>query len=130
MCDITTNASASFFSVSVSPQSAPQGAKFHIETGFKVTNGTIGTGQLALVVLPPGGGLAIEDRVLLVDVGQGSYSGNKFVVDTKPSDNYPFLDGVYLVQLSVCAGTCGSTWPYSTTLAKTITSFNISTPAF
>lgn len=120
MCPISRNASASFNSLEVRPTSAPQGTTFQIHAVFVVSN-TIGTGEIDVVVLPPNG-FPIEGGSLLVNVKPGVYPAT-FSVETQPSEQEPFFPGKYLVQAVVCEGSCGSSHPYTKTLAKATAQF-------
>jgi hypothetical protein len=122
VCPISTNSSAVFRTLAVNPTRAPQGTTFVVEVAFQV-NSTIGTGELDVVILPPVG-FAIEGGTLLVNVQPGFY-GAKFSVSTQASEQEPFVPGPYQVQAAICEGTCGSSHPYTKTLAKASTQFFI-----
>jgi len=118
VCPISTNSSASFKFLSVLPTSEPQGTTFELKALY-VVYATIGTGELTVEVLPPSG-LSIDGSMLLVSFEPGTYPVS-FSVSTEPSEDEPFLP----VQSTLCEGLCGSSHPYSKTLAKATTQFAI-----
>eukprot|EP01089_Gocevia_fonbrunei_P000484 TRINITY_DN104_c0_g1_i1.p1 TRINITY_DN104_c0_g1~~TRINITY_DN104_c0_g1_i1.p1 ORF type:complete len:262 (-),score=58.79 TRINITY_DN104_c0_g1_i1:28-771(-) len=113
-CPINDNAAANITSVTVHPESGPQGTTFQISMTYHVTN-TIGTGEGEFVVVPPQA-MPFGDGGLLVYQTPGMYSAT-LSFTASPSENEPFLPGQYYVQAAVCEGSCGSIHSHSKVLS-------------
>jgi len=121
-CGHSTNASANISSVSVSPNSGPQGTTFNIQAVYTVTS-AIATGQVEVVVVPPDA-FPFGGAELVIEQGPGTY-GIQLSFQASPSENEPFTPGLYQAVVSVCEGTCGSPHHWSYTLAQSAQNFTI-----
>jgi len=123
LCPIALNAKGQITNVACQPPSGPQGTTFTISTVYKVTS-AVGTGQILLVVIPPGNAEAFGDDQLLVSQGPGTYN-YALQFQAQPQQGEPFQPGVYVLLSALCEGTCGSIHSYSYTIAEARTTFRI-----
>jgi len=121
-CPIVDNVKGKMLSVSVSPPIGAPGATFTVTCSYQLFN-TTGTGESIIQVLPPVG-FPMEEGGLIVSQPPGTYN-DRASVTTTPSENEPFVPGVYKVLCAVCEGSCGSTHSHSYTICEGQTTFEI-----
>uniref|UniRef100_A0A7S1VLR5 Saposin B-type domain-containing protein n=1 Tax=Sexangularia sp. CB-2014 TaxID=1486929 RepID=A0A7S1VLR5_9EUKA len=122
-CGESDSAAANITALTVSPDSGAQNTEFTIDIVFAVTS-PIGTGELVIDIVPPGGAEPFGTGNLLVDVAAGEYrSDGKF--KATPSEQEPFSPGTYQLVVTICEGSCGSIHPHSKTLTQHVTTFKI-----
>eukprot|EP01113_Clastostelium_recurvatum_P017387 TRINITY_DN203_c0_g1_i2.p1 TRINITY_DN203_c0_g1~~TRINITY_DN203_c0_g1_i2.p1 ORF type:complete len:240 (-),score=61.76 TRINITY_DN203_c0_g1_i2:76-795(-) len=122
VCPAVNGGKVNITSATVSPASGPQGSEFAITMQYTVLNQT-STGLL-MVEIKPTNGEPIDDAVLSEGLAPGKYDIT-FRLKTTPTEDEPFLPGLYNVEVAVCAGDCSTKHPYGGIYATASTSFNI-----
>jgi len=123
ICPIKDDARGTINSVNVVPTSGPTGTTFNVNVKYTVTS-EIGTGEFAIVVIPPDASFPFGGGELLVDEVDGVYPV-QIQIPTTPSENEDFAPGVYNFTVALCEGTCGSIHAHSFTLAAVNGQFTI-----
>eukprot|EP01120_Amphizonella_sp_Union-15-10_P000974 TRINITY_DN11042_c0_g1_i1.p1 TRINITY_DN11042_c0_g1~~TRINITY_DN11042_c0_g1_i1.p1 ORF type:complete len:230 (+),score=45.36 TRINITY_DN11042_c0_g1_i1:86-775(+) len=120
VCPINDHSSGRVTACSVVPQKGQQGDSFTVDIAFTIVNAT-GTGEIIYEVEPPAG-FPFGDGELLVRTQPGSYRIS-FSFQANPTDDDPFLPGIYPVGVALCEGNCGSTHSHARTLSECNTQF-------
>jgi len=122
VCEHSTTAKASITSLTISPNSGPQGTTFQISLVYAVQN-TIATGQAEVVIVPPNA-FPFGGAENVYEQGVGNY-GIRMSFQATPSENEPFTPGLYQCVAAVCEGSCGSPHKWSYTLSQSSKNFTI-----
>eukprot|EP01112_Ceratiomyxa_fruticulosa_P005526 TRINITY_DN1618_c0_g1_i1.p1 TRINITY_DN1618_c0_g1~~TRINITY_DN1618_c0_g1_i1.p1 ORF type:complete len:239 (-),score=42.70 TRINITY_DN1618_c0_g1_i1:82-798(-) len=122
-CPVYQNGLANITSTNVTPSTGPAGSKFSISMTYTVTNHT-STGLFVLQIQPPEG-MIFGDSVLTEGQAPGNYQ-LAFTLDTTPTEDEPFLPGVYKTLLAICAGDCTTKHPNGGVYTNATTTFTIS----
>ncbi|KAK5582414.1 hypothetical protein RB653_003999 [Dictyostelium firmibasis] len=121
VCPKNKKSDATLLAAEVSPTSGPHGTTFTIGVAYKVES-TLGTGEVAVMVVDPTGSNGFGDAQLIVNTQPGQYS-TSFSFAAKPSEDESFPAGVYQVELNVCEGACGT--KHGIVLSSSTTNFTV-----
>jgi hypothetical protein len=122
VCAVNDNAAANITNYGIQPLHGRRGATFTFSVTYQVTN-TIGTGEVALEIVDPTG-MGLGDGTLIDNQAPGTYNV-QFSMQAQPSENEGFPNGVYMTEVAVCEGSCGSPHSHSFTLSVAYGNFTI-----
>jgi len=123
-CASTLTAAATITANVVQPPVAKRNQEVQFGVAYTIINQT-GTSDLAIVIVPPSEGEALEGDWLQFTQAPGQYQ-QAVSLKLKPNQYQPFLDGTYVVQWFVCEGLCGCIHNLCYTLAQSQTTLKIS----
>jgi len=122
VCPVNPNAAANVTSFTVQPVHGKRQDTFTFDLTYLVTN-EIGTGEVALAIIDPEG-MGLGDSVVVDSQAPGSYSMS-FSMQAEPSESEAFPNGVYMAEVAICEGSCGSEHSNSFLLSLGAANFTI-----
>eukprot|EP00742_Colponemidia_sp_Colp-10_P000237 GILJ01000268.1.p1 GENE.GILJ01000268.1~~GILJ01000268.1.p1 ORF type:complete len:277 (+),score=33.99 GILJ01000268.1:54-833(+) len=126
--DCSADVCGSVTSSAVAPASGIVGTKFQVSAQVQIMSNT-GTGEISFAITEPRGGVVYSNSLVADGWKKDSPYNFQLDIDTteSPDDDVYFDAGKYVVDISVCQGSCSSHHAHAKVLATAQTSFELTT---